>query len=181
MMDIMLDIETLGLKPGSIVVSVGAVSFDRSTGKMGSEFYSVIDINDSEQKGLTIEAGTAGWWLNQSEDARKVFSDETMRAASSLEAVSAEFQSWGMGQNMPRAHVWAQGDMDFQVWGAAMDAVSVVRPWAFWKQKDTRTAYEICGFDAKSVERDGVYHNALDDAKHQVRCLHLALASGGLV
>ena len=182
MTDIMLDIETLGLKPGAIVVSIGACVFDRTTGEIGGEFYRVIDVADSAAHGLTIEAGTAMWWIKQSDEARAVFFD----IVEPLADVAQAFSDWvgAVRRNLPEPWnggsgdsptFWAQGDMDFNVWGAAMDAVGMSRPWAFWAQRDTRTAYDICNFDPKAVERDGTYHNALHDARHQVKCLHLAM------
>jgi DNA polymerase III epsilon subunit-like protein len=41
--DVMLDIETLGNRPYSIILSIGAVEFDPRTGNMGNEFYVLID------------------------------------------------------------------------------------------------------------------------------------------
>ena len=187
MTDIMLDIETLGLKPGSIVVSVGACVFDRHTGEIGEKLYAPISVNSCEKAGLIMEPQTVIWWMGQEKEAR----DAWMIGARSLRQIAQEFYEWFRiaeeGEEIPldgsragRAAIWAQGDMDFNVWGAAMESVAVAQPWAFWAQRDTRTVYDICGFDAKSVDRDGTYHNALDDARHQVKCLHAAMKSKGL-
>lgn len=176
MSDIMLDIETLGLKAGAIPVSVGACCFDRATGEITKEFYRVIDPITAASAGLHVEIGTTLWWMDQSDDARAVFKD----ICEPLADVAAAFFNWVWDRAMADVTIWAQGDMDFQVWGAAMDAVKVDRPWAFWQQRDTRTVYDVCGFDAKAFPRNGTHHNALDDARHQVACLHAALKSKGL-
>ena len=50
-----------------------------------------------------------------------------------------------------------------------MDALDVEAPWKYWDVRDTRTIYELARFDLRSLKRsNGVHHNALDDAKHQV-------------
>lgn len=175
MTDIMLDIETLGLDAGAIPLSVGACVFDRNTGEITSEFYIPINAADAERAGLRAEAGTVMWWMQQSEAARTAITfGKTLRLA------AERFFDWFWAHDMEASTIWAQGDMDFRVWGAAMDAVKIERPWRFWAQRDTRTVYDVCGFDAKSFPRDGTYHNALDDARHQVACLHAALKHGGL-
>lgn len=48
-------------------------------------------------------------------------------------------------------------------------------PWEFHKTRDTRTVYDVCGFDYKSIPFDGEPHNALHDAVHQVKLVQAAL------
>lgn len=171
-MDIMLDIETLGLSPGAMVVSVGACSFDRKTGDIGDEFHSAITIKSSTDAGLKMEPQTVMWWMTQSDDAKSSW----VKKGYDLKKVASEFSLWLGVVSSSESSIWAQGDMDCNVWGFAMESVGVVRPWPFWAIRDTRTAYDVCGFDPRTIERSGTYHNALDDAKHQVRCLVSALS-----
>jgi len=42
--DVMLDLETMGRKSNSALVSIGAVEFNLETGETGKEFYEVIDL-----------------------------------------------------------------------------------------------------------------------------------------
>ena len=67
---IMVDLETMGTAPGSAIVSLGAVAFDPVAGTLGEEFYRVITLGSCQRAGLTIDAGTIGWWLQQSDSAR---------------------------------------------------------------------------------------------------------------
>jgi hypothetical protein len=177
-MDIMLDLETLGTKPGCIVVSVGAVGFDRYTGAILREFYRVIDLADSQRLGLTIDAETVKWWAKQGDEARAVFArDEFM--VSSLGDVASDFAEWFAQCGGAACPIWAHGAaFDLPIWEAALAAVDWPTPWAFWMTRDTRTIYDLTGFDPQCVPREGTYHNALDDARHQVRCLHQAIAAG---
>lgn len=171
-MNVMLDIETLGTKPGCVVLSVGAVAFDRKTGRIASEFYKIIDPKDSQKNGLTCDAGTVVWWMAQSDEARTAISGG---GGESLLSAADSFATWFKSQGDVGA-IWAQGmDFDMPIWGHAMEAVGVPRPWAFWACRDTRTAYDLYGFNPKSIIRSGDYHNALDDARHQVECLTAAI------
>ena len=182
-MDMMLDIETLGTKPGSIVTSVGAVLFDRKTGEWKDELYLEIDPIDCQNHGLTADASTVVWWMMQSKESQEAFSELRQVHWMPLKFAAEAFATWfsGIGgQNVPGVapyHVWAQGDMDFQVWGHAMRAVGVEPPWKFRAQRDTRTAYDVLNFDAKNQPRSGVHHIALDDCHHQIKCLMDAINS----
>lgn len=50
-MDVMLDIETLGTKPGCMVLSVGACTFNLATGEIGDEFYMTLQMNPQQAVG----------------------------------------------------------------------------------------------------------------------------------
>jgi len=174
-MDFMLDIETLGTKPGCAVLTVGCVAFGRSTGKIHGEFYQAIDLRTSRKAGLGIDADTLLWWMKQDREAvQSAFLDpQTSRPLS--EVVEA-FKKWFMKHRTRENAVWCQGmDFDIPIWGRAMAVVGERPPWEFWAGRDTRTAYDLAGFDPRTVKREGTYHNALDDAHHQVRCLRMAL------
>ena len=69
--DVMIDIETLGTDPGSVILSIGAVEFDLKTGKTGEEFYQWIDLESSSNKGFSVSAGTIKWWMMQNKKARQ--------------------------------------------------------------------------------------------------------------
>lgn len=68
--DVMLDLETMGQGPDAAIVAIGAVSFDLEAGKLGSEFYTVVDLTSSVEAGGKMDPSTVLWWLQQSEQAR---------------------------------------------------------------------------------------------------------------
>jgi DNA polymerase III epsilon subunit-like protein len=67
---VMVDIETLGLDPGAAILSIGAVRFD--TDGLGATFERNIGLESCQEAGLTIDAGTLEWWLQQDADAQHV-------------------------------------------------------------------------------------------------------------
>ena len=65
---VMADIETMGVTPGSAIVSLGAVKFDL-TG-IQDKFYRRICLKSNLGMGLTIDPDTLSWWMKQSDGAR---------------------------------------------------------------------------------------------------------------
>lgn len=69
MIDVMIDIETLGTKPGAAILSIGAVMFS-ATG-LGETFYTPVSLKSCTDIGLTVDPDTVAWWMQQSEEARQ--------------------------------------------------------------------------------------------------------------
>ena len=63
----MVDLETLGIRPGCVILSIGAVRFD--SGKPGDWFYSRIDMASSFKDGFQVEPDTLMWWFRHGEAA----------------------------------------------------------------------------------------------------------------
>ena len=57
---VMLDLETMGRKSNSALVSIGAVEFDLITGETGREFYKVIDAFTAFQEISMFIGGVLG-------------------------------------------------------------------------------------------------------------------------
>jgi len=172
MTHIMFDMETFGTKPGSVLRSVGAVVFDPETGATGDTFYRNIDRKSCETVGLTVDPSTVAWWSRQSQEAQNAL----LVDAKPLADVIRDFHSWFW--NAKGQQVWCQGaNFDAVLWEAACAARGVVQlPWKFWNVRDTRTVYELAGFNDKSLPRLGHHHNALDDALHQAKCVAAAVS-----
>jgi len=49
MLDVMLDLETMGNGSSAAIIAIGAVEFDMVEGTLGNEFYSVVDLDSSVQ------------------------------------------------------------------------------------------------------------------------------------
>jgi hypothetical protein len=87
-----------------------------------------------------------------------------------LKETALEFGIWFKMNKLQ--FVWAQGsNFDTVLWEHSLGLVNMEIPWRFYNTRDTRTAYHMAGFNAKSIKRQGTFHNALDDAKHQCRCV----------
>lgn len=168
--DIMIDLETLGLKPGCVVLSIGAAKFSPTTGEVVSKFYERIAFKDSVLRGLTVDPDTYQWWTKQD---KEVFA-ETMSGTKSLIDVCLDFQAW-VREHSDVRDFWCQGtDFDFPIWEAAYSRGAPLANYFanYYQRRDTRTLYAVAGFDPSLLTREGSHHNALDDVLHQIRCVH---------
>lgn len=159
MRDLMIDIETLGTAPGSVILSVGAVAFDAETGALGEEFYAAIDPQSAVDIGLMIDVSTLKWWMAQSEDAR------TAAFAGTDTLSKAIFDLHQFVTAVEPTRVWAKPpSFDLVLLEAAYRACAISIPWHYRTPRDVRTLFDITG----AVQPDvGTAHNALDDAKSQ--------------
>jgi len=153
----MVDIETLGLEPGSAILSIGAVQFTEDG--LEEEFYAEVSLESCQEAGLEIDADTLEWWLGQDDEVTGI-----LTGGDDLTHVLDEFRLWFPDD----AEVWANSpSFDCEHLGVAFDAVGMSEPWAFYDERDVRTLKSLPG--AANVEMEGNEHDALDDAKHQAR------------
>lgn len=179
MNNIMLDLETYGNTPGSMILSIGACAFDEYTGKIDEGFYTVV-LDGGKAFGLHRDEGTVDWWKKQSENARQVLKDcrwpDAPPLPKALDLLDAYVRRFG-GKD---ALVWGCGsDFDNALIRAAYRAVDVNREpvWAFWNNRCYRTLKSLFGAGAIN-RRGGTHHNALDDAKAQAEhCYRLLKAT----
>ncbi|MDM2786935.1 exonuclease [Citrobacter sp. Cpo113] len=171
---LMVDMETMGNSPDAPIVSIGAVFFDPSTGNTGAEFYQVVSLESSMSFGMKPDASTIQWWLKQSSEARSaILVDEAMGLLETLELL-ADF----IAENA------ANGSHTVQLWGngCSFDNVILRRAYAltdtpftvpFWNDRDVRTMVELgksVGINPRfDIPFEGEMHNALSDARHQVK------------
>lgn len=171
---IMLDIETLGTRPGCVIASIGACTFDPETGAVARQtFYDVIDIPDAVAAGLVIEPGTVLWWMRQDDVSRAEITRQGGRSTliDALSSFSAWFSEVGATES---TQVWANGaSFDFPILEAGYRAAGLTAPWAYWQQRCFRTARKL--LPVFETRMQGTKHNALDDAKHQAELLVVAL------
>lgn len=171
---LMVDMETMGNSPDAPIVSIGAVFFEPSTGNTGAEFYQVVSLESSMSFGMKPDASTIQWWLKQSSEARSaILVDEAMGLLETLELL-ADF----IAENA------ANGSHTVQLWGngCSFDNVILRRAYAltdtpftvpFWNDRDVRTMVElgksVCINPRYDIPFEGDMHNALSDARHQVK------------
>jgi DNA polymerase III epsilon subunit-like protein len=53
MIDVMLDLETMGNGPRAAIVAIGAVEFDPDTGTVGERFYRAVDLATARSRRST--------------------------------------------------------------------------------------------------------------------------------
>lgn len=168
MINVMLDLETMGTRPDAPIIAIGAVVFDQDVGLL-NEFYETPSLKSAVACGAVMDADTVSWWMRQSKEARALFAADTC----DMEFALDRFASWVIEQSKDQLK-------DVRVWGngAAFDNVLLSEtykrlkqpvPWMFYNDRCYRTVKSL--HPDVPYEFIGVEHNALDDAKSQA--LHL--------
>lgn len=158
---VMLDLETLGATPNSVITSIGAVKFN-SSGIL-DEFYTRVDIKSCIDYGLIIDPQTIIWWLGQADNARLELTKPGINLAEAL----LSFSSWVGADN---SEIWGNGaSFDNVVLSQAYSKTNTTRPWKYSADRCYRTIKSL--YPDVKIERLGEHHNALDDAKSQANHL----------
>lgn len=171
MLHVMLDLETLGTRPGCPVLSIGAVEFDPTTMNTGQRFYDVCGLAEQFDAGLRPDAGTLAWWAGQPNVAAMF--EGLAQASAALTFLN--FRQWFPGD----ALVWGNGaDFDMPILAAAMQALGHAVPWKPFNGRCFRTLKNL--YPGVPRVHPGEAHNALSDAEAQARWA-LNIAAAGAV
>lgn len=163
----MIDIETLGTKPGCVILSISAVWFDINSGETGEEFELYVDINDSVEIGLDIEEETFLWWMRQDVEARiNVFGKDGHDLHNVLETFNQFFRK----NQSELPSVWANSpSFDLVILSEAFEICELKKPWEYFQERDVRTLDSLSPKEKKETQFEGVKHNGIDDCKHQIK------------
>lgn len=160
-MKIMLDLETLGTKPNSVILSIGAVAF--SENGIHEEFYVNIDLESSIKFGFSIDSSTVYWWLKQSSEAGEVLDKNKLSVRGAINKI-IEFID-----DVEPSEIWANSpSFDCIMLKNYYEKTSNDVNWDFWQERDFRTFMSITNADRV---KPTVAHNALEDAKAQAQTL----------
>lgn len=175
----MIDLETLGTKPGIVIASVAAIEFDIQTGVIGRQFYEQINIQSCLDAGLKVDGSTLLWWLQQPENARveiynapKYIVDGKNYVGKPLKLVLTSFNQFfsNVHREASAIQVWGNGSsFDLGILAAGYDACNKPVPWMFWNERDVRTLVELNPSIKKNTVFEGVQHHPLHDCLHQIK------------
>lgn len=158
---IMLDIETLGVRPGFVVLSAAFVRFE----DMASTAL-VMDHVDQTALGLEMDPATVEWWQQQSPEARAAAIANPVPLRAALDHFAAWLAWAGAGRE---TFIWCHGaSFDAPMMQEVYRRAGVPCPWSFRNVRDTRTLFDLSGVDLRNYN-EGTAHNALDDARAQTR------------
>jgi hypothetical protein len=197
-MDVMIDIETLGTKPGCVVLQVAGLAFNRSEmisppGNVTTETFAKMDrfnayiLPASQAKyELKADLGTLQWHLNLPRTA-------LIRACSEgkdIADVLREFYLW-IAEHLRHDYegmIWCRGtDFDPPILEETFKRVGMpTTPWQYWQKQDLRTLLGTAfgALRQKPIpilegtpleELQGQEHNALDDCIRQTVHYHIAM------
>lgn len=167
---LMVDIETLGTRPGAVVISAAFV-------RCSDEAHMVLNLSIPEQQalGMEIDPKTHAWWGEQETKSPGIWARVTENPVP-INAALPYIAQW---------ITWAAGGSDWLIWchGATFDCplldelyrrAGMVSPWSYWQVRDTRTLYDLAGVNPKDYAVPPP-HIALNDALGQSRALVASL------
>lgn len=193
--DFIIDLETLGNKPNSIVIDLSVLVFDPDPNVMQSiDELKVMGrrfkFNIASQKGVrTSNTSTINWWKEQSAEARAnlVPSDSDVLIEEAIPELLKFLKDSGV--NQWKSQGWCRGmsfdfpiliDMIRQTYGT--NETDQYEPVKFWAQRDIRTAIEaysmVRGMSMTPLRKgalDGfVHHDSIHDCAKDVIMLKTA-------
>lgn len=167
----MIDVETLGDGPTSLILSIGAVEFNPNSDLIGEGFHCYLEIDSCLKAGLTVDASTICWWMTQSEEARNIFNQQ--HQSLSLHTALYAFKQYIMGKSSAPI-VWANGtNFDMPILENAFRKVGVATPWEYYNVRDYRTVKSALALELFEMLRvkPEVKHDAYHDALAQAQTL----------
>lgn len=162
-----IDLETMGTKPNSAIVSIGAVKFD-PWGTVGElkdpndqeykHFYTVIDLQSCLDAGLVVTGSTVDWWMKQPDETRKELTGSKMNLTQAL----SEFLIWYGHESKP---TWGNGaDFDCVILSNAYEQLDALPPFSYWDRRCYRTLKNLITIPYAKPKTP---HHALEDAMAQ--------------
>lgn len=162
--NLMIDIETLGTKSNSVIMSIGAVMFDIETGEVGETFRADIDPETCVNAGLKIDASTVIWWLGQEREAQQ---DLIKGGKRSLEYALTTLSAF-ISKYAPDV-IWGNGvRFDLGLLENAYNALNMKAPWPFWVERDVRTLVSFRP-DIKNEFINDLPHTPVNDCLYQIK------------
>jgi hypothetical protein len=142
------DVETLGKRSSSVILSMAAVYFNPDEKSDHNElrqtsFFTKFDVQD-QIKRLNREAGksTIDWWAKQCENV-KIKSFKPSANDVPFETGYELMREWAKSKNDTKCWVWARGNLDQLVLDDIEEQIGLDPIWPFARWRDVRTAVDF--------------------------------------
>ena len=199
--ELMLDIESLGIKAGAPVVTIGATMFDPYAFDSGDELMRRallirVDVSDTIELSDHVSGGTLRWWFEQNDQAIKALvGDDAVSMKEACKRLYDYCLDRGAYMNQrefdgitefPKTNrFWAKDpDFDMRLMEYFYDHpnIKMPTPWNFWSNRSVRTVQDLAWPDGErpNFEVAGVAHDARWDAVTQAMSIQAAMHRLGL-
>lgn len=169
--DVSIDLETLGVRPGSVITQIGLCAFYQRPQSSGEATMSgtLITVNPQTMidRGFFVDWSTVSWWLKQNEAARTSMADQN---GHDIDHALYRVGDWFANECKPDVRVWGHGcGFDCTQLEIAFQKLGLPVPWDFRRVRDLRTLIDLKPADLVERPVPRVEHNALDDATAQAQ------------
>ena len=168
----MIDLETLGVEPDSVVMTLGAIKFDPfSDAEPHSEFYYKLDLDSQDR---SVNDSTIAWWGQQDQYVQyEAFGTE---GREHMDVFLDSLPKWMVGVDV----LWGHGyGFDITIIEDMLRQRGKPIPWQFWQVRDSRTLFALAKTDPRKSMQSNL-HNALADAYFQAKGVQMAYKELGL-
>jgi len=164
-MNLMIDIETIGVAPTATILTIAAQAFDPfGTGYYDQQYYARITLES--QSNRSIDESTVAWWATQPAAARdEAFMDEGR--------IDLDQALDSLGKLIWRSSLlWCQGPtFDCTILEHAYKSYNKPIPWQYYKVRDSRTVFSLW----PELSKPATSHHALEDCRRQIDLLQATL------
>ena len=167
----MIDLETLGTRADSVIISIGAVKFNKHDAQIGDHlFYESVSIDSNYASNMGqrhISEDTINWWMKQSPEAQIVFREPKNTLMASLESL----RSWVCEEDDVDAatvQVWGNGaGFDVTMLEHAYATKGLEIPWQYFNARCFRTVKNLPQALTVAKPANTLAHHAASDAMWQ--------------
>lgn len=162
MKDVMIDFETLGNGKNKCAVQIGACYFDRETGEIGKTYKANIDAVSHVKVGGELDPQTVYWWLSQSKEAiNSIIAEPRLPITQVFNELNEFFKD--------AKAIWSHATFDFVTLTEIYRQLDIKPSFHYRVCRDIRTLVDLAHITIGKIERTGLHHDGLEDAKHQVK------------
>jgi hypothetical protein len=171
-MEIMIDIETLGTRPGSVITQIGVAQFDKV--KIQNSWSSFVAVDPQVERGAKIDVDTLRWWLARPEGLANQLAKRPI-STTKPEHVLQELSDLVR----PCVGVWANSpSFDLVLLEDLYRRFEMPVPWQYAQARDQRTALVMRGYTRASdvlKSNPDKAHDAGYDARYQAEVIRRIL------
>lgn len=174
--DIMVDIETLGVGSDAFTFQIAACAFDIATGEIINTFNESLDIEQLND--ITVKGATLLWWLKTNKELLyKLLSQGTIPSEEKLFGKMVEWVNQLPG-GLTAKFLWGNGILfDNNIIRTHCERYHLTYPIYYRNDRDMRTLLELASIKTGLPEleikkqfgaNDVVAHDAFDDVRNQI-------------
>ncbi|NIT13215.1 MAG: hypothetical protein GTN99_02925 [Candidatus Dadabacteria bacterium] len=178
MKELMVDLETLDVKPTAVVVSFAAIPFDMDKKLSFIEMvdgghpvlYHKLAVEPQITGGRTVSASTLGWWLTQEEDARTDIALACGKENPLLDLHGPLCRFYEFAKEYECERIWGNGpSFDNAILRSLFDDLETEFPFKYNVDRDLRTLVDMTQESYVVETPEGmVPHHPVHDAAFQI-------------